>query len=307
MGMLRILYLTDSHFGQTPEDPWMLQPHSPQCFEAFYAALPRWLEQHAIDYVVHGGDAVSQPRPQDVDHAAATFGSLGRPVYLCLGNHDLASDDAADLWRGRHNGLLPDGRFDFVIEHEAADLVVLAHHWYELTRPYYWDRHRPMLPILADDQWRLLHEQAARSQALGRPLLLALHSQVLGLGHTPYGSTNAVTSPPNPELLIRLRALGRKYPCLKLVMSGHCHAHHILPVGTFHAMTTAAVGESPFEARVLTIERGSRDGASLVIETVCFRDVFGLDAPYNDEMAWAQGGPADRWREIDCGVESVMR
>jgi DNA repair exonuclease SbcCD nuclease subunit len=297
--MLRILYLTDSHFGQTADDPWMLQPHSPQCFDAFYAALPQWLDQHQVDYVLHGGDAVSQPRPKDVARAAATFGSLGRPAYLCLGNHDLMSEHAAELWRADHNGLLPDGQFDYVVEHDDADLVVLAHHWYDLSRPYYWDRHRPMLPILADTQWKLLKRQAALSQQRSRPLLLALHSQVLGVGHTPYGSEDAGAAPPNPELLIRLRALARTHPCLKLVMSGHCHAHHILPVGSFHAMTTTAIGESPFEARLITIDRGS-----LVIETVCFRDVFQLHAPYNDLMAWAQGRPADRWREIDCNVEA---
>lgn len=294
--MLRILYLTDTHLGQDPNDPWMLQPYSPQCFDELYDRLPTWLEEQHVDYVLHGGDAVSTPRPEHIDTAVATFTALGRPVHLCLGNHDLMSPQAADLWRAGHGGLLPAGQFDFVVHHPDADLLVIAHHWYNLNRPYYWDLSVPSLPVLADGQWRLIEEQAARCQTLGRPLLLALHSQILSLDHAP-GDNGPLSSPPNPELLIRLRAIGRQYPCLKLVMSGHCHAHHILPVGTFHAMTTAAFGESPFEARLLTM-----DHHQLAIETVCFRDVFNLIAPYNDAKAWAQGGPHDRWREIDCGV-----
>lgn len=287
--MLKFLYVCDTHFGDAPADPWHIQPRCPQLMPALFDRLAAWLADNRFDFVLHGGDAIESASFASITAAADLFSSLPCPVYLCLGNHDLFGDRALDLWRRHSRGLLPAGQPNYVVERPEATLLVLANHWHDLKRPYYWDEHTPQTPLLDESQRLLLETTLAESARTRKPVILALHSPILAMrpDESAAGLPDETLS---PALFSYLQDRAARYPSLKLLLAGHSHVSRIRRLGPLPVVATAAFGESPFEGRLIIVD----DSGSIRVETLTFASLFGLPAPYDASKAFAQGSPSDR-------------
>jgi len=51
-----------------------------------------------IDFILHGGDMIDSTTEDHIVAATNAF-DLAVPVYLCLGNHDLTTPDAAEQYQ----------------------------------------------------------------------------------------------------------------------------------------------------------------------------------------------------------------
>jgi len=287
--VLRFLYLTDTHFGAEPGAGWMLQPRCPaELLEPLIDGLARWLATSDVDFVLHGGDVIEAGRADQIALAMGLLRRLGKPVRVCLGNHDLLEADSMARWRTA-DGFLPSGQPNYVIQRPEAVIVVIAHHWNAIDPPYQWALDGPQVPVIDATQMDMLVRAIKRAEAPGRPAILLLHSPVVRFPHD--GSRpDPMIEPHNTELLDALLALAHRYASLRVLLAGHSHVNRIAKVRDLTVVATAAFGESPFEARLVSVD----DGGIITIETPCFAELLGFDVPYDRERSFAQGDPSDR-------------
>jgi len=291
--MLKFLYICDTHFGDGAADAWHIQPRCPELMPVLFERLGQWIAEQRIDFVLHGGDAVEHATPGNITTAVNVLSRLPCPVYLCLGNHDLFGADALDLWLRHSPHCFPGGEPNYVVDRPEMRLIVLAHHWHDLTRPHYWDEQMSQAAVLDASQRDLLARALAESVRRGVPCLLALHSPVIAM-RPDEAAAELPDETLSPALFSYLRDLAQRYASFKLLLAAHSHVNRIRRIGSLPVVATAAFGESPFDARLITPGSGSTTGGPIRVETINFASLFNLPAPYDASRAFAQGGPADR-------------
>src|SRR5690606_32735708 len=88
---VRFLYLTDSHLKADELVGYRVHPRlSVEDHACLLSGLRDWLRRKQIGFVVHGGDLTDHGTADEIGDAVRACGHWGVPVYLCLGNHDLA-------------------------------------------------------------------------------------------------------------------------------------------------------------------------------------------------------------------------
>jgi 3',5'-cyclic AMP phosphodiesterase CpdA len=108
--MTRIIMLSDTHQGGGPEG-YRMQACYIHRLPDLLAALGEWIaETGGADLILHGGDTVERSESEAIAEAVAALSGLPAPVRLTLGNHDLTTPDALELWRSLGGELLPDGQ-----------------------------------------------------------------------------------------------------------------------------------------------------------------------------------------------------
>lgn len=258
------------------------QPGYPEALPQIVAALRDWIgDNPPIDAVVHGGDMIDTCRDALVAEAAALF-DLPVPVRLCLGNHDLTAPDSLDRWLSAAPTFFPGGAAEFTLATRDARIHIVPNQWG--PTPYCWDGAQD--PRFSPAQHRWLSRALAERTDL--PHLLVTHCPAAGLPAEQTGMDAPHHAPPEP-FAAEIAELARVHPHLRCVLGAHNHmTMHVRKRG-LHLLTTSSLAETPFEAKLVEIDR-----RSVRITTLSLQHRLPLDAAYDADRAYVQGRPQDR-------------
>lgn len=281
--MPRFVYITDTHIG-CDATGYHLQPRYLGRMAELFGALGGWLKDHGVDFIVHGGDLTDHGTAEEIGQARRLCAGLNVPVYLCLGNHDLAQRESIDHWTAGGE-LLPAGRDVFHHDLGGARLVIVPHHWHD------------------DCDWRWCVDQAQRprmdaerisqlSRYIGgddRPVIAVTHAPLNAVHE--HADAGGPFHPPHAPYLASWQSLAGSHANLRLVLAGHNHAHSRHDHGSFVSTTTAAFGEVPGQFRLITVT-----GRHIDIETHHMGGELSVGLPPIAAAQWCLGR-ADQYHE----------
>lgn len=288
--MTRFLYITDTHWGALPGQGWGQQPRDPDRFEELTDGLRNWLVRNPVDFVMHGGDATEHGTATQIEYAATTLASLNVPVYLCLGNHDLAELDSIANWRRLAQNVLPGGRETYVVRQPEFDLYVVSHHWNTLDPPHHWDKGGQVSRF---DAVQLAALERHLSHA-DRPVILVVHAPAADIPAAQTGLAEAI-HPPDPDWRTTILGLTQRHAALRVILTAHNHTNTLHMADGCAILSTASLVETPFEARLITVDANAID-----IQTLRFGDLLNMRGEYDQDKAWVQGGLAQRTCRLTC-------
>lgn len=248
--MTRFVYLSDSHIGTTPVG-FQQQPSTPEHIETLLVALEEWIARHgAIDFIIHGGDMVNEATESNIRRAADVF-RLSVPVHLCLGNHDLDTPDALDLWMTHAPGFFVDSRPNFLIEHGDTRIGIMPNQWDDT--PYHWQEEQR--PHFTPDQFLWLEQEVARAPEANLQLFVT-HSPVHGIPAAQTGFREPYHAPDSAFAsdIARVTHLNTGIRC---VVGGHNHINSCTESGGIHFVTVSSFVEAPFEFKLFEIDQES--------------------------------------------------
>jgi hypothetical protein len=204
------------------------------------------------------------------------------PVYLCLGNHDLTTWDAADRWLALAPDLFVGGTTNYTITCDDCLIHVVPNHWCE--RPLFWDG--PPQPHFSAEQLdRLTRELETRTDV---PHLLVTHSCVFGLPVEQTGFAQAHHCP-TVEFTEEVLALVAEHESIACVLSAHNHMNMRVEVGGVQYVTASSLVETPFDFKLFEVTP-----EHIKMETISLGTVPGSAAAYDESKAYVQGRPVDR-------------
>lgn len=210
MGMIRLLFLADTHLGlDFPLRPRIQRRRrGPEFFANFERALQPALEDR-IDCVVHGGDIFYRSKvPAGL--VAMAFDPLKRvadhgvPVYLVPGNHERANIPHRHLAEHPHIHIFDRPR-TFLFRKNGSTLALAG---------FPFERHavrHKFLPLLAETGWR-----SAKADAH----VLCIHQALDGATVGPSGYRFRKT----PDV-VRIREIPAGFDA---VLAGHIHRFQVL-------------------------------------------------------------------------------
>jgi len=282
MNTLRFVYLTDTHIG-CDTTGYRLQPRYLGQDVALFEGLAKWLKNHDVAFVVHGGDMTDHGRPREIERAGELCALLDVPVYLCLGNHDLAQRDSMRDWREVGGAFVPEGRDCFAVDAGPVRLVVVDHHWHS-DCDHHWHVDQPQHPRLD-----------ARQQQMVRALIGEDSRPVIAVTHAPLNGVPAkqrcideLFHPPHTPYLTTWQRIGADHANLRLALCGHNHAHSTHDHGPFVSCTTGAFGEMPAQLRLITVTP-----EAIEIATIGLAQTLGLPVDLDPANAWCVGDASD--------------
>lgn len=259
--MTRFLYIADTHLGAVQGQGYCQQPRYAQRLPALLDALTRWMEARPeleISFVLHGGDMVDSVDPGALRQAGEVF-RLPVPVCLSLGNHDLTSRDAVELWRTVVPCLFPQGRLAFTLECDGWMVHSVPTQWCD--EHYYWEEAQQPHLSVEDLAWL----EAALAAHPDMAHLVCTHGAFVGVPTAQTGFDTAYHVPPVAWTATLLRLI-RCYPQLKVVFGGHTHINSHVRITQAHLVTASAFVETPFEFKLVEVtpERFTLETVSLL-------------------------------------------
>jgi len=307
----RFVVITDTHFlapghrvvGKT----WWNRVLETSCDE-IAAALVEAVRRAEPDFVVHCGDFVGYPHPDNFAFALGVMDRLGCPWYVALGNHDAESPGVRAPLAARY-GVSPEACY-YALDLAGLRFIFLdVAHWTSAsgdTSPY-------LDPELHDrGQIRGMGPDADQLAWLERELQAADRPVAL-VSHTPLGYRAAYPMPTLPygtpaekretsvvdvmgDVLQRqtVRAMLRSCPRVKVAFSGHWHVSDMVVEDGIAFCQTASLREYPFEFRVVDVAettlRVSTLGLSGAFQRQSYIEAWG--------SSWIAGTPDNRSFEV---------
>ncbi|MBT3296069.1 MAG: hypothetical protein HN919_13005 [Verrucomicrobia bacterium] len=279
--MTRFLYLSDTHYGAESAG-YCQQTAYPQRQTELVQGLTAWMAEHApLDFVVHGGDMIDASSIETIQEAARLY-TLGVPVYLCLGNHDLTDPEAHRWWLQHAPSCFPGGELDFDVVCDDCVVHVAPTQW--CLQPYCWqgEQRAHFLPA----QRQRLEQALARYAE--RPHILVTHAPARGLPpeQTDGKAPSHATGPAFENELNGLLAHCRDP---RLVLTGHSHMNMHVSEGATHYVSASSFVEAPFEFKLVEVS-----GTDVSVSTHALGDRVAFAWEYDSDHAYVQGRPCDR-------------
>ena len=279
--MTRFIYLADTHLGATPMGYNQQAPY-PERLSDILAALDGWIHQEGdIDFIIHGGDMIDRMSEDMVRRASDLF-QFSIPVYLCLGNHDLTTEDSLDRWLKVAPEFFPDGHPEYLLDTPDGVVYVMPNHW--CATPYYWGEVQD--PQFSSDQHHVFNEVLTATSKVMQ--VFVTHSPVFGLPpaqtllpeplHEPAGAfSNTIGN------------LTAAHPGIRCVLGAHNHMNMHIEKTKVHYVTVSAFVESPFEFKLFEMQSDL-----LSMTTISLADRLPFKADYDKNKTFVQGRMIDR-------------
>lgn len=282
---MRLAFVTDLHLGGT-SDGFQQQPRWVGGGAELVRHLSRWLDDHQVDAIIYGGDIVEHATREEVGQAVSLLSGCKTRALVCLGNHDLSTRQSYEAWQQELVRWPQATLGDAQLESTEGDVYVVNNRWAHREGPqFYWDPSTSPDACLTENQAQWLHR--VLGQRTDRPAIVVAHAPVDGLPPELTGLEHPIHEAPM-EYAKSLTAVLEAHPRVGLLLAGHCHATCAIRHGhRVHAMT-AALGEVPFQSRLIDV----RDGTIRVETAEIAPGPEGL--ALNGERAWTSGRPGDR-------------
>lgn len=278
--MTRFVYISDTHWG-SGDSGYSMQAKYDQQLPAVLAALRSWIADNGpVDFILHGGDVIHETTEAGIARATELFADLP-PMHLCLGNHDLTTEAARDLWLHLAPQFFLNGSADFAIPTDDCMIHVMPNQ-YGAT-PYHWNKTQDshFLPAQIERLEQRLHEHAETTH------LLATHSPVHAVETDQSGLAEPFHVPP-ASFTRTVTELAKKHhmPC---VLGAHSHVNMNRLAGAVNYITTSSLVEVPFEFKLFEIHADTMSMQTHnLLQRVSFRTT------YNFNQSFVQGRACDR-------------
>jgi hypothetical protein len=279
-------YLTDSHTGNDGTG-WGHHSSRPDLLPQLIAALKHRMTLCPVDMILHGGDITDNGTVQQQLLVKKLWSQLPVPIRLCLGNHDLDGEESPETWPANVPEFFEDNELDYMIECGPADVYVVACGWLNNhDRVSRWfNANYSNRPGILNTQLKWLSGRL--TSRAHRPAILAIHAQLDPLPPTLTGLEKPVHLA-HPNYTQPIFDLLNRFPNVKLVLSGHCHATCLTRHGSRVHLTTSAFCEPPFQVREISIEYNI-----IRVRTICPVDYEQLQVVCQSENRWSFGRECD--------------
>ena len=221
----------------------------------------------------------------EIASAVGLFGSLPAPVYLALGNHDLAGRDSFAAWQAQAGSWFAGSAEAFGLVFGHAGVFVLNHDWHDCQVPFHWDTRLSQRPVILDSQRQQLDVFLTQTPL---PVLLMTHAPLHPVPAAQTGLDEDIHRPCG-GFVSEMAALARRHPNLVLALSGHNHVNTIFRHNGLVSISTASFIEPSFDVRVITV-----NDATISVETISFVDDLGTACRFDAARAWTVGSDSDR-------------
>ena len=279
--MTRFIYLADSHIGANPMG-YHQQNAYPEHMDEIAAALIRQIELLGqIDFVLHGGDMVDFTSKDNISAASRVF-DVGVPVYLCLGNHDLTSEDAVETWLKCAPHFFPGHTPDFSVQMPECTIHVLPNQWCDT--PFFWKDSQS--PCFSAGQNTWLSNRLSSSR--GVPQVILTHSPVLGIPQEQTGFSEPFHAPP-ASFCDQVQAICDGCRDVRCVLGAHNHINMRVNLGGVEFVTVSALAEFPFEIKLLEFSSETFSMLTISLQTSHSRNF-----EYDAGRTYVQGSDAHR-------------
>lgn len=279
--MTRFIYLCDTHLGSQGKGYHQLDSH-PDRLPEIAAALTGWIkEQGNIDFVLHGGDMVNDGTEEQIHQAVELF-QWPVPVYLCLGNHDLAQPESIKHWMTAGSSFFDGGQPDFLVNAQDCVIHVLPNHWCD--RPFYWEK--AQAPHLRPEQSTTFERQYQAHR--GRPQILLTHSPVFGLPPEQTGFSEPFHAP-TPEFTNSILAQVMGHSDLLCVLGAHSHLNMRVERDGVHFVTASALVEVPFEFKLFECDKDT-----IGMRTISLTNYISITSDPDPAKSFVQGDDSVR-------------
>ena len=279
--MTKFLYIADTHVGANPAG-YQQQKAYPEKLPDILSALCKHVAQSGgVDFILHGGDMINLTTEDNVVAAVKAF-SLPYPVYLCLGNHDLTTPDAVDLWLKLAPQFFVGGTPDYTLNTENCVIHISPNHWGDI--PFFWSNTQNA-HLSSSQVERLTHEL---NENPSLPHIIQTHSPVYGLPEGQTGFTSPYHSP-DASFTEQVTSLAAKHPSVRCILGAHNHQNMCVTRGDVEYVTVSSLIETPFEAKLFEVcpERIS-------MSTISLSDRLAFDSIYDTARSFVQGRAIDR-------------
>lgn len=278
--MAKFLYITDSHFGASPQKYFQQRPYTEK-LPAIVRTLKDVAKEEKVDFILHGGDMIHTTTQGNIEGAAQLFtGEI--PLYLCLGNHDLTVPDALQKWLQFAPQFFVENRAECSVITEDFAIHIVPNQWGD--SPYYWkDEQRAHFR-----EKQLSFLENALSKHKDRPHLLLTHSPVFGLPTEQTGFAEIYHSPVT-KFSETIKDFAARYSHLRCVLGAHSHLNMCVESENVRYVTSSAIVETPFECKLFEISR-----KEMTMKTLTLASKMGFLTDYNFEKTFVQGRATDR-------------
>ena len=283
--MTRFIFLADTHLGATT-DAYHQQSPYPERLPELADCLRDWIDANApIDFVLHGGDMIHEATRENIAAARGLF-RMPVPVRLCLGNHDLTSEDALQMWLDDAPNFFPGGRPEFCIDADECSIYVMPNHWG--ARPYLWDEEQT--PQFRPEQ--VLAYDAAVTDRRGGVDFFCTHSSVMGVPVEQTGFDEPFHERPK-RFVNETLAIVKRSRRTRCILGAHTHMNSYVEKDGLHFVSIGAFIETPFDLKLFEVS-----DANIRMTTHNLMDRVTFDAEYDNSRAYAIGRPVDRAFEM---------
>ena len=278
--MTRFLYLSDTHWGAGASG-YTMQPKSDTQLPALIAALRSWIEAHGpVDFVLHGGDMIHETSAAGIIAASQHF-DLSCPVHLCLGNHDLTTEDAVEQWLHTAPQFFAAASTDYALTTDDCMIHVMPNQYG--PTPFRWESTQE--PHFLESQIETLETRIAAHPDTTH--LLQTHSPVHAIESAQSGFPEPFHQPP-AEFTATVTRLVEKYE-IACVLGGHSHSNMNRELDGTNYITVSSFVETPFEFKLFEVGRGA-----LTMQTHNLWQHVDFAAEYNWHSTFVQGRACDR-------------
>ncbi len=284
--MTRFIFISDTHLGAAPMN-FQEQNGYPECIQEITGALNQYIiEQNDIDFVLHGGDMIDFTNDENILKAREVF-KFSIPTYLCLGNHDLTTQNALERWITLAPQYFINNKPNYTLRHKDLVIHIAPNHWNE--KPYFWSNSQN--PHLSDDQISKLKDELNTGTHL--PHLLSTHSPIYGIPKEQSGIPIDYHTPCK-TFTSEINALVDQHSNIKCVLSGHNHINtHTHHEGVEYISASSFV-ETPFEFKLFEATANS-----ITMRTISLKDSLQFTHNYNEKKTYVQGRDVDRFFKMD--------
>jgi DNA repair exonuclease SbcCD nuclease subunit len=280
--MTRFLYIADTHVGAT-RTGYQQQKGCPEKLPQILSALCEYLSSSGgVDFILHGGDMLDSATEDNIVAAANAFHLLPHPVYLCLGNHDLTTPDAVDLWLELAPQFFIGGATDYTVASEDCVIHVAPNQWGDV--PFYWDR--TQRPHLSPAQMEHLKRELSMGSDL--PHIILTHSPVHGLPVEQTGFPEPYHCP-DASFTAEIMTLAERHANIRCILGAHNHLNMRIDHGGVEFATVSSMVETPFEFKLFEVTP-----RRIEMTTFGLSSALDFDLAYDFGKSFVQGREVDR-------------
>ena len=249
---MKLAFITDFHLEATPGD-FHFQTYYVGGHAAIAQGLRNFIINNRVDIFLLGGDMTHTASDAEISRFLTLFHDFPCPIYMCLGNHDLARSSEVDhiaLWKSvlaqhRNFTLAP-----YFAQLDGVDLIAFNPQWADAqgNGRFCWSSQTPCNARInpADLAWL----DATLSKNSDRPAIIITHEGLEPIPTDLSGLPEPIHDPA-PEYVDPLNALLDRHPRARLILSGHNHVTLATPRnGRIHAYT-GSTSEYPCDVRLI--------------------------------------------------------
>lgn len=246
---------SDLHLGYDPDGIWnnrVLTTKSFDIFQCFLNDVPAY----SPDFIVITGDICSCENDFVPKKIKNLFNSLGIPLYLLGGNHDLSNHQIRERELKYFDTELPEAKFTYAFTHKNLRFCMLEVSWmwkdssvHAIPDPEHHinmkESHKGFRWVLSKEHLQWLENELKEHG--NYPVVVSIHTPLFPIperGKFKGYRDSGILS--NAEKVLDLLY---KHPRPCIVLSGHMHMNYVVRSKSVVQITTSALCEYPIEFR----------------------------------------------------------